>query len=303
MKYTHAFAIPTRNRLVEVLDVLDSLNQMRNSCEIEVFIAENSDSNEIFDVLKSKISGGLYGFANIQVFRSPIGSSVARNFLIDRLNVDIVTFIDDDILLPAEYAESMDKLFAENPNLVGSSPYVSSVGNLDTAKVSANGKPSKFRTPGLLNEWGINNWFDEKPVNPQLVNWLPGCAMTLRLDNLQGIRFNEDLQNGPGKGYALGEDVDFSYRLNKKGVMLINSDLEITHKLSDNNRINNYRLARALGYFDAHLVKSFQLRPYKLYYINLKILIYSLSVFSLKGVVTSSLRLFTFSKELMRDFF
>jgi GT2 family glycosyltransferase len=301
MHFKHAFAIPTRNRPREILDVLYSLSELTGAKNIDIAIAENSDSDDNYMSLQLLLKKFESSFNRIILIRSSVGSSVARNTLIDELTTDLITFIDDDIELPRDYAISMDKLFFEVPDLVGSSPFIVTFQEKEIASQPFSKKTSRFRPPGRISEWGINTWFEQKPTANMSVNWLPGCAMTVRLSSIGQIRFDENLQNGPAKGYALGEDVDFSYRLGQTGLMLVNSDLQIIHKLSENNRKSNSILARAQGYFDFHLVKALKFDFRRILYINVKVLIYSIYSRNLEHIAFSGLRVLSLCKCLVQN--
>ena len=296
MRFKHAFAIPTRNRPKEILDVLHSLSELTGAKEIVIAIAENSDSDDNYMSLQSSLETFESSFSRVILIKSSVGSSVARNSLINELSTDLITFIDDDIELPRNYAISMDNLFFEVPQLVGSSPYIMALHENEIEGSPSSMRSSRFNSPGRVNEWGINTWFDHKPAANMSVNWLPGCAMTVRLKSLRQIRFDENLQNGPAKGYALGEDVDFSYRLGQTGLMLLNRELQITHKLSEINRKSDAILARAQGYFDFHLVKTLKFDFRKILYINLKVLVYSIYSRNLQNIKFSGLRVLSFCK-------
>jgi GT2 family glycosyltransferase len=64
------------------------------------------------------------------------------------------------------------------------------------------------------------------------VDWLSGCSMSFRRDVFETFSFNEEF-----KGYGLGEDVEFSYRVRQLGRLLVTPDARIEHLQSPVNRM------------------------------------------------------------------
>ncbi len=64
------------------------------------------------------------------------------------------------------------------------------------------------------------------------VDWLSGCSMSFRRAVFETFSFNEEL-----KGYCLGEDVEFSYRVHQRGRLLVTPDARIEHLQSPLNRM------------------------------------------------------------------
>ena len=65
------------------------------------------------------------------------------------------------------------------------------------------------------------------------VDWLSGCAMSFRQLVFDDFSFNEEL-----RGYGLGEDVEFSYRVRQRGRLIVTPDARIEHLQSARNRMN-----------------------------------------------------------------
>jgi len=124
LNYSHVVVIATRNRIQEICNVLSSLHGLTNSQEIEVLVVENSESIENIDRIRSYILQENLKFGKITIVSSKPGLPKARNTALDLISSEIVTFIDDDILLPTNYIEIMDRLFSSEPDLVGSSPFI-----------------------------------------------------------------------------------------------------------------------------------------------------------------------------------
>ena len=296
LNYSHVVVIATRNRIQEICNVLSSLNGLTNSNEIEVLVVENSESIENIDQIQSYILQENIEFGKINIVSSKPGLPKARNTALELISSEIVTFIDDDIILPTNYIEMMDKLFFSEPNLVGSSPFVATQTSSGMESQFVEISNTKFSEPGQLSGWGINRWFSVPPLYNKGVNWLPGCAMTVRTKQAKEVGFTESLQNGPAGGYALGEDVDFSFRLSNLGNLVINHKLSILHNLSPTNRVQEITLAKAQGYWSVHLVRNLNMKLSRILWIDIKVFLWSLVHLNAKSTKLMAIRITSFLK-------
>jgi len=296
LNYSHVVVIATRNRIQEICNVLSSLHGLTNSQEIEVLVVENSESIENIDRIRSYILQENLKFGKITIVSSKPGLPKARNTALDLISSEIVTFIDDDILLPTNYIEIMDRLFSSEPDLVGSSPFIATPTSSWMEPPTVEITDSKFSEPGQFSEWGINKWFSFPPLSNKRVNWLPGCAMTVRSKQAKKVGFSESLQNGPAGGYALGEDVDFSFRLSKLGNLMINHELSILHNLSPTNRVQEITLAKAQGYWSAHLVRNLGIKLSRILWIEIRVFLWSLVHLNVKSTKLTFVRIKSFIK-------
>jgi len=145
---------------------------------------------------------------------------------------DVVHFVDDDTVLDPHYIESILHEFASDPKgavlAVGGSitnvhrhrvPVVKRVFMLDsprTGRVLPSG-----RNPLIVDVQSVTD-----------VDWLSGCAMSFRRVVFDMFSFNEEF-----KGYGLGEDVEFTYRVRQRGRLLVTPEARIEHLQSPVNRM------------------------------------------------------------------
>jgi GT2 family glycosyltransferase len=107
---------------------------------------------------------------------------------------------------------------------------------------------------GKLTNYGENFWFPESyKQDLVLCEWLPGCCMTYNFKVLKNLKFNTSLENGPGKSYAVGEDVDFSTRASKLGTLYFIGSILIEHREEPGARDDRILMAKARGSFRAYL--------------------------------------------------
>jgi GT2 family glycosyltransferase len=127
---------------------------------------------------------------------------------------------------------------------------------------------------GKITNYGENFWFPENfTKNSETCEWLPGCCMTYNFNLLGDLKFNLSLENGPGKSYAVGEDVDFSLRASDCGPLYVMGSIVVDHREESGTRDNRILMAKARGTFRAYLTyqKRISLMPV-LFHMNLNTL-------------------------------
>jgi hypothetical protein len=140
----------------------------------------------------------------VEVTFAPKGLCSQRNKALEllRQTADLIVFFDDDFIPAASYLEEAQRLFEEIPELVGACGRMIADG--------ANG-------PGISFEHGQELIAqDEKGgrsmESPHPMSALYGCNMVFRCKSLDGLRFDEALPL-----YGWQEDIDFTFRLGKRG--------------------------------------------------------------------------------------
>jgi GT2 family glycosyltransferase len=246
---SHTVIICTRNRPTQVTRIISNLAECEAALSLKIIIVDNSDDQHGNDrdmlLLRSK-------FADLRIVVSEPGLPRARNTGLLLVEKGIVTFFDDDAEIPKEYFVSMDKLFDLFPELGGSSPVVSS-----TEPQSRLVRLLSNYYAGRITKFGHTYWYSEKNLKGvDDAQWMPGCAMTFRVSAIDKLRFNENLEKGPLGGYALGEDVDFSMRLNMSAKILVNLDLEIAHFREVAGRPNHDLVEEGVGRWLAYLSRT-----------------------------------------------
>lgn len=186
----------------------------------------NTDTNNQIIKLRNK---GI----KVEKFFAPKGLTKQRNFSVNQLptNTTIVCFLDDDILIPKNYIESVSNNFRDLPDAIGIGFVTHD--NLNRKNhiniwdsISMN---NSFR-PGKLLKSGINSGFDYQS-KPYLVDWLPGCSMSYKYNIFQNVNFDERRSD-----VGWGEDVDFSFRTKEFGNLYMVSISDLVHTRSKVNR-------------------------------------------------------------------
>lgn len=138
---------------------------------------------------------------------------------------DIVVFFDDDFVPARDYLAVLEREFSRRPALVGA-----------TAVLLADG----IKTPGISFERAVDLIGQHRPgpaVSERPLPALYGCNLCIRLAAAEGLWFDEALPL-----YGWQEDVDFSYRLGGKGLMIYTNQLAGVHLGAKGGRTSGKRL-------------------------------------------------------------
>jgi GT2 family glycosyltransferase len=119
---------------------------------------------------------------------------------------DLVIFFDDDFLPADKYLANAERLFRENPDVVGATGRMIADG--------INGPGFSFEAAASILE--ADSPHDATTTRPRRA--LYGCNMVMRVSAIGNLKFDEALPL-----YGWQEDIDFSYRLGARG-QLIKSD-------------------------------------------------------------------------------
>lgn len=152
-------------------------------------------------------------------------------------DVDIVHFVDDDVVLEPGYLAAIDSVFGSEPEVLG-------VGGRITNLPEHN--PHLFRRVFLFDSTrggavlrsGVNVLPFDVPDRGR-VSWLSGCSMSFRRTVFHDMSFDTRMD-----GYSLGEDVDFTFRVAQKGLLCIAGEARLAHLCSPTNRAARHELAR-----------------------------------------------------------
>lgn len=152
------------------------------------------------------------------------GLTEARNASISQLTAPSVLFIDDDVVLEPECLERLADAFARQPEAVGFQC-------LDL-------EPHDEGTlTALLSKLFERGFFSKQPFTHENLRWLGGFAMAFRTELLRKERFDESL-----RGYAFGEDWEFSHRARRYGALRNAEGAFVRHHFSTVNRDGTRRM-------------------------------------------------------------
>jgi GT2 family glycosyltransferase len=223
-RVNHGLILATRNRPDEVIRLLSELS-VQTLQPSQVIVVDASDSP-----LSRHQFPPLQGL-NVQLLHTAPGLTLQRNAGLIELDqsIDIVHFLDDDVEITPDYFQQLENAYLGLPDAHGIGVRTS-----DNRNYRPSGLKCFFlldsRRSGKLLRSGINVGFRDS--GPEyLVDWLPGCAMSYRINAMEGLRFDT---SRTGTGW--GEDVDFSARVGARGPLYITSQTHVIHKQSTINR-------------------------------------------------------------------
>lgn len=225
--------ICTRNRPLYLKTCLTALikSDLDNNLLGDIFVLDSSDLHNPLN----NLDYGLHFRSNIvQIpLRSSLSLPQKRNYFL-KFHLDkerFVLFLDDDVRVHYTALSEVVKLFSSLECL--------GVGGIDQAyKVD---KPrfflekilgSEVSTPGRLLSSGRNiQYFSANAI--AYVDWLAGNFMAFRGKSLQGSFFDESRN-------FIGEDVDFTFRISQKGLLLVSPNIHYEHLDSANTKTIRY---------------------------------------------------------------
>jgi len=231
--------IPTYKREKDLSECLDSILG-QSFLPVEVFVIDNAREN----ATKASVQGQKEIFSSRGIRLEYIDNSkensltVARNWGIKMCGGDVISFLDDDVILDKDYYKEVAKFFNDNDKAIGVS--AQTIGNLyETSKI-------KFMFAQLLGRIFFLGYYEKYECHV-----LPSMGVTSLMGNnsvssewISGASaykrkiFSEFLFDEKLKKYSWDEDLDFSYRIYKKypGTLFFNSRIKYLHKLSEIGR-------------------------------------------------------------------
>jgi len=253
----HEICICTTGQRHEmVIELLDDLSRCDGVEKCKVRIIINGLSGTIF-YLENYLKKAKFP---ISVEFARPGLASARNYALATSISEIITFLDDDVNVERNFIESIENIFENNPNVVGTSPIIRDQ-YLDLLTTNLGRLKYYFIEKffqGKITKSGLNYWImhSEKSLMNRKVMWLPGCCMSYRTSSIINIKFPEELQYGPMGGYSLGEDIVFSNRILAMGDLYSNTKTIVEHKKAQSARNERELISEGIGRLLAFLCKE-----------------------------------------------
>lgn len=231
-----AVVVPTRNRPVLLFDLIRNIEKASLKPRIVVIVDSSAESS--FKEISSDV-------LTIKTMRTQIQSAAQqRNIGIEivleeakELNVDFISFLDDDVRVPENYFDELKKTFDSDFSIVGVSGYAKTEDQFVQRRSFIKDFLGITGAPGTLTHAAVN--ISPYGINSsQEVEWLIGCA-AWRIEGIYGLRFESDFIE-----HSLYEDVIFSCRARKNGKLMFIPNLELSHFLESQNEgkvKNHYR--------------------------------------------------------------
>lgn len=227
MRVRVSVVICTRNRADDLCACLASLG-MQTRRPDEVVVVDASDGDEP----RRRVETWAAGVAGVDVrhHRAAPGLTRQRNVGVGLATGDVVTFLDDDVVLEPGYLDAIVELFDVDPALGGAEGTVA-IAPLRGRRRLANAFRRVFLMNALGRPRGVKRSgfvaYDAWPRTVQLVTSLVGCNMTYRRDVFRRFRFDEWFD-----GYGLCEDQDFSWRVGRVWRLVQTPHARLEHRLS-----------------------------------------------------------------------
>ncbi|HYR95840.1 MAG TPA: glycosyltransferase family 2 protein [Candidatus Binatus sp.] len=158
------------------------------------------------------------------------GLTRQRNLGVAAATGDVVTFLDDDVVLEPAYLARIVELFEADPELAGAEGAVVTE-PLNGRRRAVNAMRSIFMMNTLGPRRGVKRsgfvTYDPWPTSVRRVSSLVGCNMSYRRQVFERFRFDEWFD-----GYGLCEDQDFSYRVGLSHKLVQTPAARLEHRLS-----------------------------------------------------------------------
>lgn len=234
------FIIATRNRPAELLKTVESLVD-QTVLPAELCIVDSSDSTPARTQIQSLCTRA--GLALDYVNPAPRGLTVQRNLGLDRTTGDPVFLIDDDVYLAPEcHAECLKEFARWGPEL----------GGVRASAITASKPPRPAVWWRKL--FGIGGWWPEASGRLKPGFWIEGVSesasvrkvdcfvgyfMSFRREVFDHERFDENLA-----GYGHKEDIDFTYRVSRRYVLVQTPKAKCEHFKTQTSRMPAFELQR-----------------------------------------------------------
>jgi GT2 family glycosyltransferase len=222
--------------LKECLESISGQTRVPN----EVIVVDNSDRDKE-EVRKSveRLAGG-FGDKGIQLryFRNEIENSltVAKNLGISHATGEIISFLDDDVVLSETYYQEVIGFYENHPDALG----------VEGKVLESNGRGFRYVFAEILGRLfylgyrerdkcrmlpslGVTYLLEDKIVNCE---WISG-ASAYRREVFDEFTYDENL-----KKYSWGEDSDLSYRVFRRypNSLYVAPQVRYMHKVSASGR-------------------------------------------------------------------
>ncbi|MFT5891880.1 MAG: glycosyltransferase involved in cell wall biosynthesis [Dokdonia sp.] len=253
----------TYMRPVALCTLLDSV-VLQSKYPDEILIIDGSTDDATQDRFRES------KYKNLSYYKVPPehrGLTKQRNYGIALVEdtMEIVCFLDDDIVLEPPYFEEILKTYQKHPEALGVGGYIVNENSWKEVKepftpainqfyydgyVRSDGSRFVLRkklgldsdkTPGFLPDFSHGRSISFLPPSGKIyqVEQLMGGVASYKLSALQTQKFSEYFE-----GYGLYEDADFTLRLSKKGTLYINTNAQLHHHHHPDGRPNKFNYGK-----------------------------------------------------------
>ena len=228
--------ICTKDRPQELATCLESLaGQTKLPAEILIVDASATAPEAVVDAFRQRVP------CAVQLICAQPGLPRQRNIGIRAARGDVVVFFDDDVVLEPQYLAELTQVYERDVARV-----VGGVGGAQipdpTPRESAGRRA--FARLFLLAGYGSGrlkrSGYAEYAFCPSTeteVDFLSGCNMSFRREVFADLLFDERLS-----GYAIGEDLQFSYRVSRRWKLVLTPRARLDHRHTGGGRPRAGRL-------------------------------------------------------------
>ncbi|MBZ9632370.1 glycosyltransferase [Salegentibacter sp. LM13S] len=228
----------------------------------EILIIDASPDDLTRELIERNVIEGLKYF---KVDEKDRGLTRQRNYGIGKTGkeIDVISFLDDDIILEQDYFEKLIDTYATYPNAIGVGGYISN--EVSWKKSNAIPDFDEFKVDGYIRKLGSRNLLRKKlgllsdhapGVMPEFshglsIGFLPpsgktypveffmGGVASYRKSLFQKISFSEYFE-----GYGLYEDMDFCLRASRLGQLYVNTAAQVEHHHELSGRPDKYKYGK-----------------------------------------------------------
>ncbi|NVJ86768.1 MAG: glycosyltransferase [Algoriphagus sp.] len=242
----------------------------------EVIIVDGSLNDETKDLIN--LSSFTFNLKYYLVSQADRGLTLQRNYGISKVdpNSDLISFLDDDLILLEDYFQQIKLTFEQNSSAIG-------VGGIDLIENSYFKKKPSVNYSSF-NYFEIDGWVSKEPLRYKLRKLfglmssnkpgivpsyghgrteLPPNGNIYRVEHFMGgiatykrSLFNHISFSSYFQGYGLYEDFDFCIRALKIGDLFVNTSAQVKHYHEPSGRPNYFKYGKMVvrnGYYILNL--------------------------------------------------
>ncbi|KJD35915.1 glycosyl transferase family 2 [Tamlana sedimentorum] len=251
----------TYMRPMALLTLLESVKK-QTLYPNEIIIVDGSINKETEQILKDNEFNNLSYFLIDDKHR---GLTKQRNFGVAQVakEIDIICFLDDDIVLESNYFEALIGTYKLKPDALAVGGYIKNEVVWEKANTANNpdlfyfegwnrSEPSRFKLrrkfgllpdakPGFLPTFAHGRSIGFLPPSGNIyeVELIMGGVSSYKKEVFSKLAFSTYFE-----GYGLYEDADFSLRLAKLGKLYVNTQAQLSHYHDVSGRPNKYKYGK-----------------------------------------------------------
>jgi len=221
--------IPTKNRSDHLPVLLASLRAQTRPVD-ELILVDDSDEEGFASnaILMASLTDELPELTVLHLAGRHLGSADARNQGVDSATGDIISFLDDDVVLDPNYYLHLERTM-ESDDVAGATGAIT---NFPESMFWALFSRAFFlsnhsRKKGYMTRSGYPCFIFNSDVQTS-VEVMSGCNMNFRREVLLAHRFDSLLL-----GYSYMEDSDLSYRVSREHRLVFEPECRLMHNNAD----------------------------------------------------------------------